>query len=89
MYRKDKSKHSGGLLANTKLLYNICTTVAQRLRRWFNIVQMLWKGFVFTGLLTYIRSDKPSRQRKDLEPENSLRLIIEAMLNNQKFNGVL
>ena len=30
--------------------YNICTTSAQRLRRWSNIVQMLYKYFVFTGL---------------------------------------
>ena len=34
--------------ANTKHLYNICTTSAQR-RRWSNIVQMLYKCFVFTG----------------------------------------
>ena len=27
--------------ANTNHLYNICTTSAQRLRRWSNIVQML------------------------------------------------
>ena len=26
--------------ANTKYLYNICTTSAQRLQRWSNIVQM-------------------------------------------------
>ena len=31
---------------NTKHLYNICTTSAQRLRRWPNIVQMLYKCFV-------------------------------------------
>ena len=35
--------------ANTKHLYNICTTLAQRLRRWSNIVKMLYKCFVFTG----------------------------------------
>ena len=32
--------------ANTKHLYNICTISAQRLRRWFNIAQMLHK-FMF------------------------------------------
>ena len=48
MYRKDKSKHSDGLMA-------------------------------------YIRSDIPSRQRKDLEPKDSLCLIIEALLNRQKW----
>ena len=31
--------------ANTKHLYNICTTSAPR--RWFNIVQMVYKCFVF------------------------------------------
>ena len=31
-------------------LHNICTTSAQRLRRCSNIVQMLYKCFVFTGL---------------------------------------
>ena len=36
--------------ANTKHLDNICTTSVQRLRRWSNIVQMLYKYFVFTGL---------------------------------------
>ena len=35
--------------ANTKHLHNICTTSAQRLRRWSNIVQMLYKCFVFAG----------------------------------------
>ena len=36
--------------ANTRHLYNICTTSAQRLRCWSNIVQMLYKCFVFTRL---------------------------------------
>ena len=31
--------------------YTICTTSAQRLRRWSNIVQMVYKCFVFTGML--------------------------------------
>ena len=38
--------------ANTKHLYNICTTPAQRLRRWTNVVQMLYKCFVFAGINT-------------------------------------
>ena len=33
----------------TKHLYNICTASAQRLRRWPNIKQMLYKCFVLTG----------------------------------------
>ena len=40
--------------ANTKHLYTICTTSAQRLRRWSNIVQMLYKCFVFAGKMIYM-----------------------------------
>ena len=32
------------------ILNNICIPSAQRLRRWSNIVQMLYKWFVFAGL---------------------------------------
>ena len=32
--------------ANTKHLYNICTTSAQRLRCWSKIVQILYKCFM-------------------------------------------
>ena len=35
--------------ANTKHLYNICTTSAQRLWRWSSIVWILYKCFVFAG----------------------------------------
>ena len=34
---------------DTQQTQNICTTSAQRLRRWTNIVQMLYKCFVFPG----------------------------------------
>ena len=37
--------------ANTKHLYNIYTTSAQCLRRWPNIAIMLYKCFVFAGML--------------------------------------
>ena len=40
----------GSIPANTKDLYNVWTTLAQRLRRWSNIVQMLYKCFVFAGM---------------------------------------
>ena len=33
--------------ANTKHLYNICTMLDQRRRRWADLVQMLYKWFVF------------------------------------------
>ena len=44
--------------ANTKHLYNICTTSAQRLRRWSNIIQMLYKCFVFTGHVDIVIHNK-------------------------------
>ena len=34
---------------NTKYLYNICTMLGQSRRRWADIVQMLYKCFVFAG----------------------------------------
>ena len=37
--------------ANTKHLYNICTTSARRFRRWPNIVQMLYKCFCVCWVL--------------------------------------
>ena len=40
-----------GILANTKHLYDICTTSAQNFRRWSNIVQMLYKYFLFAGMV--------------------------------------
>ena len=36
--------------ANAKCLYNICKMLDQRWRRWANIVQMLYKWFVFAGM---------------------------------------
>ena len=39
--------------ANTKHLYNTCTTSAQRLRRWSNIVQMLYNCLVFPGSIVF------------------------------------
>ena len=38
--------------ANTKHKYNICTTSAQRLRRWADVVQMSYKCFMFTTKIT-------------------------------------
>ena len=34
--------------ANTKHLHSFCTTSAQRLRRWADVVQKLYKCFVLT-----------------------------------------
>ena len=38
---------------DTGSLCNICTTSAQRLRRWSNIVQMSCKCFVLAGIQIY------------------------------------
>ena len=35
--------------ANTKHVYNIYTMLDQRRRRWLDVVQMLYKCFVFAG----------------------------------------
>ena len=43
--------HWGYIPVNTKHLFNIYTTTAQRLRRWSAIVWMLYKCFVFTVIL--------------------------------------
>ena len=48
-------------LANTKYLYNICKTSDQRLWRWSDIVQMLYKCFVFTWL-------NAAQQTRGVEP---------------------
>ena len=40
--------------ANTKHLYNICTTSAQSLRRWSNNVKMLYKYLVFARTVLVI-----------------------------------
>ena len=40
--------------ANTIHLFHICTMSAQRLRRWSNIVQMLYKCFVFAGSALFV-----------------------------------
>ena len=39
------------ITVNTKHLYNLCTTLAQRLRRCSNIVQMLYTSFVLCIVL--------------------------------------
>ena len=36
---------------NIKHLYDICTTSTQRIRRWSNIVHMLFKYLVCTGMV--------------------------------------
>ena len=46
----------GDYPANIKHLYDICTMLDQRRRRWAHVVQMLYKCFVFAG---YIMRAKP------------------------------
>ena len=46
----DKTTLSIKIPVNTKHLYNICTMLDQRRRRWADVVQMLYKSFVFSGI---------------------------------------
>ena len=39
------------ITVNTKHLYNTCTMFVQRRRRWADVVHMLYKCFVFAGIL--------------------------------------
>ena len=45
------------LPANKKHLYNICKVLDQRRRRWADVVQMLYKCFVFAGMFIDSISD--------------------------------
>ena len=51
-----------------KHLYGFCSTKTQRLRRWFNIVQMLYKCFVFTGIflsrMSHNNADTPVTHKR-------------------------
>ena len=40
---------SGHTQQTQNILYNICTKLDQRRRRWADVVQMLYKYFVFVG----------------------------------------
>ena len=46
---------SNPLSANTKHVYNICTMLDQRRRRWADVLQILYKCFVFAGWHDYSR----------------------------------
>ena len=68
--------------ADTKHLYNICTTSAQRLRRLSTIVQMLYKCFVFTGLSWFtihdhdIRCQRPVSARSGAFVRSSVATVL-------------
>ena len=67
--------------ANTKHLYNICTTLYQRRRRWADVVQMLYKCFVFAGMAPCLQSFIHSFTGR---PTNSLGLN-DIPANTEKF----
>ena len=50
-------RNLGVIPANTKQKYNICTTSAQHLRRWPNIVRVLYKYVVFAWINTNAKID--------------------------------
>ena len=45
----DTASNGAGGPVNTKHLYNICTMLDQRRRRWAGVVQMLYKCFEFAA----------------------------------------
>ena len=55
--------------ANTKHLYNICTMLDQRRRRWADVVQMLYKCFMFVGVVTS-HGDSIATRRVDFVTES-------------------
>ena len=66
-----------------KTLYNICTTSAQRLRRWSYIVQMLYKCFVFTGhILVQVTIYRRLRIRRDTISTNPKPTIYRNLYDN-------
>ena len=48
----EQTKHA--LPQKTQHLYDICTTSAQRLRRWSYIVHILYKCFVFVFCICWV-----------------------------------
>ena len=44
--------------ANTKHLYNFCRTLDQRRRRWADVVQMLYKCFLFAEMFVQLITPK-------------------------------
>ena len=58
-----------GVSANTKHLYNICTTAAQRLRRWLNIVQMFYTNVLCLLGVIYTNTTYPADTRRWTNPD--------------------
>ena len=51
---------------STKQLYNLCTMLDQRRRRWADVVQMLYKCYVFAGMYVHVRYIV-ARQTRDVD----------------------
>ena len=72
LFALEKQRWSGyihDIPANTKHLYNICTTSAQH---WSNIVQMVYKCFVFAGICQRESLQRTLVLRDTLQPRKSL-----------------
>ena len=73
--------------ANTKHLYEICTMLELRRRRWTDIVQMLYKSFVFAGRWAEnMEETNSSTKNENLSPKingiftcTSIKLLILSM----------
>ena len=70
-----ESRREGGSPANTKHLYNICTMLYQRRRRWADVVQMLYKRFVFSGRVHWHAGSATLTQQGGLDWSSPLNLI--------------
>ena len=56
---------------NTTYLYNLCTMLDQRRRRWADVVQMLCKCFVFAGLRRW-----PNMKQLLVQTIHSMKVMI-------------
>ena len=70
---------------NTKHFYSICTMLDQRRRRWADVVQMLYKCFVFAGLRHMLHMHRKILRKLGVEQHvtwNSTGCVFRNMLLN-------
>ena len=73
--------------ANIKYLYNICTLLDQRRRRWVDVVQMLYKCFVFAGCTVHLPGADSTFGKKGIHWEIGLSSskILKLQVSNIKY----
>ena len=57
---KELTRGQSDIPVNRKHLYDICTMLDQRRRRWVDVVQMLYKCFLFTGISLCLYTSRSS-----------------------------